>query len=248
MADLGATLGKQIGPLPLGAWVAVVGGGLGIAWYANTKKGSSSSDQPDQQLTETGVGEGTAAFIPAAEVSQPTSPLETLDDWINSAIKQAIALGATPLEIEQALRLYAKGEALNTRQATLVNRVVALIGPAPSGEITEVPVITPDPTPTTPTTHKYAFVMSSVPTRYRNGRSVTFKGKLTDNGKGVGGRAIYVYRKHRSADSWKFYKLVPTFSTGIFGVTVSEPVRAASQYYVQFRFGSLTRTFTLKQY
>jgi hypothetical protein len=247
MADLGATLGKQIGPLPLGAWVAVVGGGLGIAWYANTKKGSSA-EQPDQQLTETGVGEGTTAFIPAAEVSQPTAPLETLDDWINNAVKQAIALGATPLEIEQALRLYSKGEALSTRQATLVNRVIALIGPAPSGEITEVPVVTPEPTPVTPVTHKYAFVMSQAPTRYRNGRSVTFKGKLTDNGKGVGGRAIYVYRKHRAADRWRFYKLVPTYSTGVFGVAVSEPVRTASQYYVQLRFGGITRTFTLRQY
>lgn len=249
MADLGATLGKQIGPLPLGAWVAVVGGGLGIAWYANTKKGSSAStDQADQQLTESGVGEGTAAFMPAAEVSQPSSPIETLDDWINKAITQAVALGATPLEIEQALRLYAKGEALSEDQGKLVNRIITQIGPAPSGEITEVPVITPTPTPTPTATHKYAFAMTQTPTRYRNGRSVTFKGKLTDNGKGVGGRGIYVYRKHRAADSWRFAKLVPTYSTGVFGFTISEPVRTASQYYVQLRFGGITRTFTLKQY
>ena len=37
--------GKQIGPLPLGAWIVVVGGGLGIAVW-NRKNGSNDAPIP----------------------------------------------------------------------------------------------------------------------------------------------------------------------------------------------------------
>ncbi len=49
-------LGKQIGPLPLGAWIVVVGGGLGIALY--TRRMGQSSEPVIDTSPDPGVGEG----------------------------------------------------------------------------------------------------------------------------------------------------------------------------------------------
>src|SRR3982751_609787 len=49
-------LGKQIGPLPLGAWVAVVGGSLGYMFYSRSR----SNDAPIEVAAgpDYGVGLG----------------------------------------------------------------------------------------------------------------------------------------------------------------------------------------------
>jgi len=36
-------LKKKIGPLPMWAWVLIVGGGIGVLWYMSSKSSSSSS-------------------------------------------------------------------------------------------------------------------------------------------------------------------------------------------------------------
>jgi hypothetical protein len=50
-------LSKQVGPLPLGAWLAVVAGGLGIAWY--TRRNTTADPAPVVDTSGiNGVGDG----------------------------------------------------------------------------------------------------------------------------------------------------------------------------------------------
>src|SRR3982751_786662 len=49
-------LGKMIGPLPMGAWLAVVGGGLGFALYYRNHQAVGPA--LDATGTDSGVGQG----------------------------------------------------------------------------------------------------------------------------------------------------------------------------------------------
>ena len=49
---LGATLGKKIGPFPLGVWAA---GGIGVIWYIRKQQASASAN-PAAQQSQTGYG------------------------------------------------------------------------------------------------------------------------------------------------------------------------------------------------
>lgn len=248
MANLADTLAKPVGPLPLGAWIAVVGGGMGIAWYSNRNGGSGSTPpEDDVLLAEPDVGEGAPdpIFVPARPV-EPDEEYVTFDGWIAKAIRQAAALKASPLEIERALRKYGRGDRLTQKEAALVNRVIQLIGPAPEGEITEPPSVIPPP-PKTPTGHKYTFKFSATPLRYKARRSVTFRGTLLDNGKGIGaGRGIRVQRRH-GTDRWSSYKTIITGAGGAFAVTVSAPNPKATQFGIRFVYSGAERVFTLKR-
>lgn len=244
MANFADTLAKPVGPLPLGAWIAVVGGGMSIAWYSNRNGGGVNEAPPDQLLAEPDVGEGVPEFVPA-EPRPEVEEFITFDKWVANAIRQAGALGASPLTIETALRKYARGDRLSQSEAALVNRVIQLIGPAPEGEITEPPSVTPPVT--TPTKHVYTFKFTAAPTRFKARRSVTFRGVLLDNGKGIGaGRGIRVQRRH-GTDRWSMYKTIVTGAGGAFAVTVSAPNPRATQFGINFVYSNTSRGFTLKR-
>lgn len=49
----GATLGKKVGPLPLGVWLAA---GLGVWWYLKKQQAASTSQNPAAQQSQTGYG------------------------------------------------------------------------------------------------------------------------------------------------------------------------------------------------
>lgn len=99
MAD-GLDLGKQIGPLPLGAWIVVVGGGLAIAvWQRN----SGTSEEPEiveDTGSPEGVGEGpgwVAVPPPSTAPGDSDSPkYESNEAWGQAAINWLIAQGYSP--------------------------------------------------------------------------------------------------------------------------------------------------------
>lgn len=98
MADL--DLGKQIGPLPLGAWIAVVGGGLGIALWSRSRGDGGEVEIVEDTSGTPGVGEGagTPGFIPINPPNQTpgdnvTEEYNTNEEWGRAAIEYLIGQG-----------------------------------------------------------------------------------------------------------------------------------------------------------
>lgn len=98
MAEL--DLGKQVGPLPLGAWIAVVAGGLGIALWARNQDSGAPVVTEDVSGVP-GVGEGA---IPGQYVDVTPQPPSESDEityasneaWGQAAVNWLIAQGYQP--------------------------------------------------------------------------------------------------------------------------------------------------------
>jgi LysM repeat protein len=88
-------LGKQYGPLPLGAWIAVVAGGLGIALW--TKQGGSSPDEEEiveDTSGDEGVGEGPSwTAVPPPTGAPGGVTYESNEAWGQAAVNYLIAQG-----------------------------------------------------------------------------------------------------------------------------------------------------------
>lgn len=100
-------LGKQVGPLPLGAWVAVVGAGLGIAVY--TRRQSAGSSEPVVVEDTSGVpGVGTGVNGMWTDVTpQPPSNVPTVyadnDAWGRAAIDRLVVDGYPAAQVYSAI-------------------------------------------------------------------------------------------------------------------------------------------------
>jgi hypothetical protein len=143
----GLDLSKQVGPLPLGAWLAVVAGGLGIAWYT-TRTGGPPQEARDTSGTP-GVGVGAPAPWTPIEgggggQQQPPAPT-TNEQWAQKAIGWLIAQGYPPNVSDSAVRKYITAAKLSVQEYTLIGLVLIAIGPPPQ---TLPPGEDPDPTPT----------------------------------------------------------------------------------------------------
>lgn len=144
------SLGKQVGPLPLGAWVIVVGGGLGIAWWTR-KNGSSPTDtssDPTPVSLDDAVGAGASGFtnsnaLPAtANVGQPT----TNDQWASLALTWAASNTSYSLTaVSNAISKYFAGTQRTIAEDTILNSIFREVG-APPTPGPEAPYA-PDPTP-----------------------------------------------------------------------------------------------------
>lgn len=94
----GIDFGKQIGPLPLGAWIVVVAGGLGIALWSRQQQDAGTVIVEDTSGVP-GVGEGPGWIaVPPPTGSPPTGEIEyqTNDAWGIAAINWLIAQGYAP--------------------------------------------------------------------------------------------------------------------------------------------------------
>lgn len=144
-------LGKQIGPLPLGAWLAVVAGGLGIAWYT-TRTGNNPTPVEDVSGTP-GVGVGAPApWTPITGTPQEEQPAPTTNEqWAQKAITWLIAQGYPPVQSDSAVRKYITGARLSVQESTLIGLVLIAIGPPPQtlppAEENPSPEPEPDPEP-----------------------------------------------------------------------------------------------------
>lgn len=107
-------LGKQVGPLPLGAWIAVVGGGLGLAYYSYSKTGNDPT-VVDDTGSQPGVGDGSLSqWTPTSPPSTSTGVGDdvvpvTNEAWGVRAINWLIAQGYDATESDSAIRKYLAG-------------------------------------------------------------------------------------------------------------------------------------------
>lgn len=142
-------LGKQIGPLPLGAWIAVVGIGGGIAWYARNQ-GKEPTVVEDTSGTP-GVGMGGSGGwtdLTPPTSSTPAAPT-TNEAWAIKMTQWLIGMGYDPLKSETAVRKYVNQGKLSPQEFTLVTLAMAVIGPPPQAlpYIPDDPPVPPTPEP-----------------------------------------------------------------------------------------------------
>lgn len=133
----GLDLSKQVGPLPMGAWIAVIGGGLGIAWYVNKQSSAVAADTTP--AVDPGVGDGSlgggwvSTQPPATGDGGPVGP-ETNEAWAVQAINWLIAQGYDATTADSAIRKYIAGSdpALSIKEYALLSLALAKFGSPPN--------------------------------------------------------------------------------------------------------------------
>lgn len=142
--------GKQYGPLPLGAWVAVIAGGLGIALWSRQKGGSSGPVVVEDTSGQAGVGAGAGGLwvqssAPPTEVAKVP---QTNEEWSRVAINYLIAQGYDPAVSDTAIRKYLESTPLTLAENALVKIALAHLGSPP------IPLPVPPDLPTPPPTQQ----------------------------------------------------------------------------------------------
>lgn len=135
MADF--DLGKQIGPLPLGAWIGVVAGGLGLAWYVNRNSGASTSAPIEETsgtglAAETGVGTGGQQFIYDPPQTGSQASYTTNDEWGRAAILYLISQGKNPATATTAVTKYLAEQTISAEQMAMISSAIGSLGPPPT--------------------------------------------------------------------------------------------------------------------
>lgn len=126
-------LGKMVGPLPMGAWVAVAGGGLLLAWYSKRH----AAPAPATDTSATGGG-GTPTLIVPPYGSPPANggglvapTLSTNQDWYRQASSILEAHGFDATLVDRAVRDYLLGNQLSTQENGVIQQALQLVGPPP---------------------------------------------------------------------------------------------------------------------
>ena len=140
-------LAKQYGPLPLGAWIILVGGALGIAWYTNKK---NKAAQPVGIVEDTsgagGVGTGgVSQWVQNNPPPEEVAPVPTNNvEWARKAINWLIAQGYDASMADTAIRKYLESTPLSLSENALVKSALMKLGSPPE------PLPTPPDLPTPP--------------------------------------------------------------------------------------------------
>lgn len=141
-------LGKQIGPMPLGAWIVVVGVGVGIAVWSNNKDSGDPIEVEDTSGTP-GVGTGAVGgWTPTTPPPTDTTPKDPTnnEEWGRQCINWLIAQGYDATVSDSAIRKYLSGESTSIQEYTLIRIALTRFGSPPQ----PLPP-NPNPPPTIPT-------------------------------------------------------------------------------------------------
>jgi hypothetical protein len=154
-------LGKQVGPLPLGAWIAVVAGGLGLAWYSTRMKTGEPEIVDDTSGTP---GVGTGAVSSWLQNTAPDTDADvagkitTNEEWGRAAVNHLIALRYDEVLADSAIRKYLNGNdpKPSVGEFALQRMALARFGspPYPLPPSVNDPPTSTSPPVTTPTTPK----------------------------------------------------------------------------------------------
>jgi hypothetical protein len=146
-------MGKKVGPLPMGAWIVVIAGGLFVGYMINKSMAKSASEATESQYAESGVGEGGSQLIPAPPAFAPSEevPEETNALWGRKATNWLNSIGFDGIQADEAVRRYLAGLPLIAQQKTMINQAIAHFGVPPEPlPPTEEPPPTQTPPPGTP--------------------------------------------------------------------------------------------------
>jgi len=152
--------GRQYGPLPLGAWVAVVGGGLGIAWYTR-QSGNKGTTIVEDTSGIPGVGTGQGSMwiqqTPPATTDVADDKFTTNEEWARAAVNYLIAQGYDAALADTAVRKYLESKPLSLSENALIKIALAkygappvLLPEPPPLPVIPPPVVTPPPVTTPP--------------------------------------------------------------------------------------------------
>lgn len=147
----GLDLGKQVGPLPIGGWIAVVGGGLVVGYFINKGQAQQDAAAQQTQLTESGIGTGGSQFIyDEPENMKPQGPdvEKTNDQWGREVTNWLIGRGVDPYKADNMVRKYLSGEPLNAEERGMINLALTHFGapPEPLPPVDQPETETPSPT------------------------------------------------------------------------------------------------------
>lgn len=136
----GEGLGQMVGPLPMGAWIAVVAIGLGLAYVARRRA-------PVAATSDTGGGGTPTLIIPPVTSTttgtQPVTPSVTDNPtWYRNALSLLIGRNYDPVLADAALRDYLNGNTLTASEGPILQTALQLAGPPPN-----IPPGSPSPTP-----------------------------------------------------------------------------------------------------
>lgn len=150
----GPDLSKMVGPLPLGAWMAVIAGGLGIALYTR-RQNAAPALGPDQLPEDTGTtpGVGTGAVGGWQPTTPGASPVETAptdnEGWAKLAIDRLIALGYPPDVVNSAVTKYIRETPpFSSQEISIINEALRKLGSPPFP--VQGPVLAPPSVPVIP--------------------------------------------------------------------------------------------------
>lgn len=185
-------LGKQVGPLPAGAWIAVVGGGLAIGWYFSKGSAEANKSAAAVPLTEPGVGTGGGGqliYDPPTNVEAPSNAVTTNEQWANRAINWLISSkGMNPGIAQAAITKFLTGQNRDIVEQGMINLALMEYGAPPEQvPLPEAPIPTPQPPVTPP---------KPVPTKPRSWNFYTVQrgdtpGKIVSKTKSASWWAIY---------------------------------------------------------
>lgn len=144
----GVDLGKQYGPLPLGAWIVVVGAGLGIALW--TRRTQAEPEVVEDGSGTPGVGAGGSGMftelVPVTGGSGTIGKPTTNEEWGVLAINWLIANNYPANQADSAVRKYLAGVKMSVGEYTMIGKVLAALGAPPQ----VLPPAEEDPPPTDP--------------------------------------------------------------------------------------------------
>ena len=156
----GIDFGKQVGPLPLGAWVVVVAGGLGIAVYTRKSGTNNEPTVVEDTSGDPGVGEGgiPGGFIPVTPPTSGTGEItyDSNEAWGQAAITYLIAQGYSAALANSAITkalaggVDIDGNKMSIQEWSLWSLALAKLGPPPYPVNVAPPSSVPGPVDTGP--------------------------------------------------------------------------------------------------
>lgn len=152
--SMGKGLKKQIGPLPLGVWIAVVLGGFGVAYIINKRSsGTAPADSAPGDFGSATGGTGTGGVSTWAANTPPSSPstsmISTNVQWEQAASDYLLNIGSQPDIVDSAMRKYLFNQPLSLQEQSMINAAIRMFG-LPPEPLPPTAVVPPDGTGTTP--------------------------------------------------------------------------------------------------